>query len=290
MRIMGIIQLALLLPALLFFSPDADAQELFGKAKNNYRNFAAKKTLVVVNQTDFTDLSLADAVKSGWRISLYELCTHEKFQKVMTDTNYFFLLRVDGRFKAEREASIEYLTLVKGGESAKKGIEKMQEIVSMPLQPVGDESGKAFVFMPALINIMQEHIMNVSEDILKAYVGNSFYTNRVDKIGDKFLLFDKSDIGYEYSEEEMTELFGDKFSAGSFSDVSKAIIESSQNTVVSYKVSPANKKGKGFSYQLLIDTENHELVFYRRHKISSKLPSGFTQEDLKRISAPYRLK
>ncbi len=290
MRIMGIIQLAILLPALLVFSPDADAQELFGKAKNNFRNFAAKKTLVVVNQADFTDLSIADAVKSGWRISLYELCSQEKFHNLKTDTNYFFLLRVDGKFKAEKEASLEYLTLVKGGPSAKKGIEKMQEIVSMPLQAVGDESGKAFIFMPALINIMQEHIMNVSEDILKAYVGNSFYTSRIDKIGNKSLLFDKSDIGYTYTDEEISELFGDKFTAGGFSDISKALKESAANTVVSFTVSPAENKSKGYSYQLLIDSENLELLFYRKHKISPKLPAGFTQEDLRRISVPYRTK
>ena len=172
MRIIRILQLTLILPILFSFASRANGQEIFGKAKYNYRSFADKKTLVVVNQQDFTDLSLADAVKSGWKLSLYELCNQERFSKLMTDTNYFFLLRVEGKMKQEGEASLEYLTLVKGGPSAKKGIDKMYEIVSMPLQPINDESGKAFVFMPVLINIMQDHIINVGESILRAYVGN----------------------------------------------------------------------------------------------------------------------
>ena len=94
MRIIRILQLTLILPILFSFASRANGQEIFGKAKYNYRSFADKKTLVVVNQQDFTDLSLADAVKSGWKLSLYELCNQERFSKLMTDTNLFFRMRV----------------------------------------------------------------------------------------------------------------------------------------------------------------------------------------------------
>ncbi|MEZ7954091.1 MAG: hypothetical protein QMB82_02870 [Bacteroidales bacterium] len=290
MRIIRILQLTLLLPVLFSFVSKANGQEIFGKAKYNYRSFADKKTMVVVNQQDFTDLSLADAVKSGWKLSLYELCNQERFSKLMTDTNYFFLLRVEGKMKREGEASLEYLTLVKGGPSAKKGIDKMYEIVSMPLQPIDDESGKAFVFMPVLINIMQDHIINVGESILRAYVGNSFYSNRIDNIGDRVLLIDKGDIGWNYSDQEMKDLFGDNIVIGDASQIARAVKDAEEKRVVSYTVSPAGAKSRGFSYKMLIDVETHELLFFRRHRISQKSPAGFTEEDLKRISNPYRTK
>ena len=208
----------------------------------------------------------------------------------MTDTNYFFLLRVEGKMKREGEASLEYLTLVKGGPSAKKGIDKMYEIVSMPLQPINDESGKAFVFMPVLINIMQDHIINVGESILRAYVGNSFYSNRIDNIGDRVLLIDKGDIGWNYSDQEIKELFGDNIVIGDASQIAGAVKDAEEKRVVSYTVSPAGGNNRGYSYKMLIDTETHELLFFRRHRITQKSPAGFTQEDLKRISNPYRTK
>src|SRR5574344_1776192 len=232
MRIIRILQLTLLLPVLFSFVSKANGQEIFGKAKYNYRSFADKKTMVVVNQHDLTDLSLADAVKSGWKLSLYELCNQERFSKLMTDTNYFFLLRVEGKMKREGEASLEYLTLVKGGPSAKKGIDKMYEIVSMPLQPINDESGKAFVFMPVLINIMQDHIINVGESILRAYVGNSFYSNRIDNIGDRVLLIDREDIGWSYTDEELEELFGDNLILGDAAQIAGAVKDAEEKRVV----------------------------------------------------------
>ena len=77
---------------------------------------------------------------------------------------------------------------------------------------------------------------------------------------------------------------------GSFKEVSNAIKESSENTVVAFVVSASENNNKGYSYQLLIDAENQELLFYRRHKITSKVSPGFTEEDIKRISTPYRIK
>ncbi|MDD2490623.1 MAG: hypothetical protein PHV12_00295 [Bacteroidales bacterium] len=290
MRIIGIIQLTLLLPLLLLFSPEVSAQEIFGKAKYNYRSFAEKRLMVVVNQADFTDLSIADAVKSNWKISLYELCSLDKFQDIKADTNYFFMIRVDGQLRREKEANLEFLTIVKGGASAKKGIGSMDEIVSMPLQPINDESGKAFIFMPALISIMQEHILNVGDDILKAYVGNSFYSNRVDGIGKKELIFDESDIGFSFNEEELKDLFVGRILIGNSRDIAEAMIEAKENCVVSFTVSPLGGSIRGFSYKLLIDAHSHELLFYRRHKISKKYLPGFTQEDMRRISVPFRIK
>ena len=287
---MGIIQLMLFLATFSLKPSQATGQELFGKAKNNYRNFSEKRTMVVVNETDFTDLSIADAVKSGWRISLYELCSVEKFNKIMTDTNYYFLLRVEGKFRKEREANLEFLTLVKGSPEAHNGIEKMDEIVSMPLQPVGDESGKAFILMPALINIMQEHILNVSDDILKAYVGNSFYSNRVDGIGDKVLMIERGDIGSNISDQEIVNLFGENIVLSDPDEIANALSNAKEGAVAGFTVSPSGNGSRGYSYKMLIDTRTHELIFYRRHRISSRNPAGFTLEDLRRISTPYRIK
>lgn len=274
--------------SLLIFSNQSDAQEIFGKAKNNYRNFSSKKTMVVSNSVDFTDLALNDAVKSGWKISEYEFCTLERFEQMRRDTMFYFLLRVEGKFRREGEASIEYLTLVKGGPASDKGISKMEEIVSLPLQAVGDESGKAFVFLPAFIDIIQEHIINVGEDILKAYVGNSFYSNRIEEQGSKRIIFDREEMGYPVTDKEIEEQFAGKAILADASVAEEAVQKAVPNTIVSLVISPVNPKNGSYSYKMLIDAGTHSMVFFRRHKISQKLPAGFTREEIKRISIPFQ--
>ena len=281
-------QLFALLFSFFVITNPSYGQEIFGKAKNNFRNFAGKTTMVVANSTDFTDLSIVDAVKSGWKISPFEICTLSEFEKLKTDTSYYFLMRVDGKFKNEGEAKIEYLTLVKGGPESKKGISKMYEIATLPLQAIGDESGEAFFFIPAYIDIIQSHIINVGSEILKAYVGNSFYTNRIDNAGDKKIIFDKEDLGFELDPAEADTLFRKKVTIGDESTVEKAILESAAETLVGFTISPKGNSSGSYSYKLIIDAETHDLLFFRRHKISGRLPKGFTKEDIKRVSIPFR--
>lgn len=263
-------------------------QEIFGKAKNNYRNFSGKTTMVVLNTTDFTDLSIMDAVKTGWKISPYEFCTYSDFEKMKGDTSLYFLLRVEGKFRKEGEAKIEYLTLVKGGPQSSKGISKMFEIMTLPLQAVDDESGKAFIFIASYIDIIQNHILNVSAEILKAYVRNSFYNDRIDNAVDKKIIFDKEELAVNISPEELSKLFNNKAVAGDGSIVEKAVLEGTPGTLVGLTVSPVGDAIGSFSYKLIIDVQSHELLFFRRHRISSKLPKGFLMEDIKRISIPFR--
>ncbi|EKD31229.1 MAG: hypothetical protein ACD_77C00358G0002 [uncultured bacterium] len=263
-------------------------QEIFGKAKNNFRNFSSKTTMVVLNTSDFTDLSIMDAVKTGWKISPYEFCTYSDFEKMKGDTSLYFLLRVEGKFKKEGEAKIEYLTLVKGGPKSSKGISKMFEIITLPLQAVDDESGKAFIFIASYIDIIQNHILNVSSEILKAYVGNSFYNDRIDNAGDKKIIFDKEEVAVDISPEELSKLFNNKAVVGDETAVEKAVMEGTPETVVGFVVSPVGDAAGSYSYKLIIDAQSHELLFFRRHRISSKRPKGFLMEDIKRISIPFR--
>ena len=238
-------QLFALLFSFFIITNPSYGQEIFGKAKNNFRNFANKTTMVVANSSDFTDLSIIDAVKTGWKISPFEICTLSDFEKLKTDTSLYFLMRVDGKFKSEGEAKIEYITLVKGGPASKRGISKMYEIATLPLQAIGDESGEAFFFIPAYIDIIQSHIINVGSEILKAYVGNSFYSDRIDNAGDKKIIFNSADLGFELDAKEADTLFGKKVIIGDESNVERAILESEAETVVGFTISP---KGDAIGY------------------------------------------
>src|SRR5690554_1619621 len=91
-----------LLAVFMFFVfTGVEAQNIIKETKNTFATFGAKITKVVIPSTSLADLMLRDAVNKGWRISPFEFCTMEEYNKIKEDTNYFFLLRVDGRFRNE---------------------------------------------------------------------------------------------------------------------------------------------------------------------------------------------
>ena len=106
---------------------------------------------------DFYDLALRDEIAAGWTLSPYEFCTLEEFNSLKYNDEYYFLITADGKFKKENEPGLTFLTLIKGGKGASEGINKMLEVVSLPIASAENPSGREFVFMPAII-ILQKTI------------------------------------------------------------------------------------------------------------------------------------
>jgi hypothetical protein len=69
---------------------------------------------VIQGNNSLEDIVLMDAVKQHWHLSPYEFCNMEAFENIKRDTNFFFLMKVDGQFSKEKEPAMEFLTLVKG--------------------------------------------------------------------------------------------------------------------------------------------------------------------------------
>ena len=108
---------------------------LWGQAQINTKkvkigDFTEKITKVVLTGNQFMDGTLQDEITLRWRISPYEFCSYDEFKKIRTDDNYYFLLTTDAQFRKDESPSIQFLTLVKGGPEAEKGIHEM------PLPPV----------------------------------------------------------------------------------------------------------------------------------------------------------
>ena len=69
-------------------------------------------------------------------------------------------------------------------------------------------------------------------------------------------------------------------------DADDMMIDGAANTLVSYVIAPTQAGHNSFCYKLLIDCNNHELYYFRKHKISKKVGPGFLLEDIKRITSP----
>lgn len=273
---------------ILFVFTKVEAQNVIKETRSTFATFSSHVTKVVIPSTSLADLMLRDAVNKGWRISPFEFCTMEEYNKIKDNPNYFFLLRVDGIFRNELESKIEYLTLIKGGPEVKKGLYSSKNILTLPLQEIEDNSANNLYLLPIYIELIQNHIYKVQKDVSLAFKGNTIYSNKVGEIKDKTFLFAVDFLNYKTPDNEFSELFNGKVKLVMPNQIEDAIIASSPNTIVPIIIKPKGGSSGSYCYKLLVGTDSHELYFFRRHKISTRVPLGFTKEDIRKISVPFQ--
>ena len=132
----------ILLSSALFIPATSLAQAQINTKKVKISDFTSKTTRVVTAGNPFYDSALKEEISARWRISPFEFCSLEEFEQTKCSEDYYFLLVTKGQFKKESEPGIQFLTLVKGGKDAEKGIDQMLEIVSMPFAAADSPSGR----------------------------------------------------------------------------------------------------------------------------------------------------
>lgn len=270
---------------LLFFAfaimtASAFAQAQIDTKKVKISDFTQKVTKVVLTGSAIYDGVLQDEVAARWRISPYEYCTLDEFNSLKGSDKYYFLITTKGQFKKEAEPSLQFLTLVKGGSNASKGIDEMLEIVSMPISSADDPSGREFVFLPVFLTIIQEYTLDSMDRDYSAYLGLSNYTSNISKASEKNIVFSENDIAPNVE-------MGDcaSFIVTDEDSADEMIMNNAQNTLVSYVVAPAEPVNGSFCYKMLIDAQTYELYYYRKHRISAKSGAGFLPYDIRSINA-----
>lgn len=270
---------------LLFFAfaimtASAFAQAQIDTKKVKISDFTQKVTKVVLTGSALYDGVLQDEVAARWRISPYEYCTLDEFNSLKGSDKYYFLITTKGQFKKEAEPSLQFLTLVKGGSNASKGIDEMLEIVSMPISSADDPSGRELVFLPVFLTIIQEYTLDSMDRDYSAYLGLNNYTSNISKASEKNIVFSENDIAPNVE-------MGDcaSFVVTDEDSADEMIMNNAQNTLVSYVVAPAEPVNGSFCYKMLIDAQTYELYYYRKHRISAKSGAGFLPYDIRSINA-----
>lgn len=263
----------------------AGAQAQINTKKVKISDFTEKITKVVLTGNDFYDIALQDEVKARWRVSPYEFCTWEEFQRDRNSSDFYFLLTTSSQFKKESEPGLDLLSLVKGGTGAT--INSMLEVVFIPFAPAEDPSGREMVFLPAFLDIIQKHALMSMEKDTDGYIGLSNNSMNIAKAKNMEFVFSEDDLSSEITREfrdlnfDSDMVITDEDSADDF------MLENEPNTLVSYVVTPTDAQPGSFCYKMLINSETHELYYFRRHRITKKLGPGFLAEDIKRINS-YR--
>ena len=265
--------------ALAAISASAFAQAQIDTKKVKIGDFTQKVTKVVLTGSALFDGVLQDEVAARWRVSPYEFCSLEEFNSLKNSDKYYFLLTTTGQFKKETEPSLQFLTLVKGGNQASKGIDEMLEIVSLPIASAEDPSGRELVFLPVFLNIIQKYTVDSMDKDYSAYAGLGNYTSRISKSEGMNIVFSEDDLDATVTENELAGfVVTDEDSADKF------VMDNTPNTLVSYIAAPSNPVNGSFCYKMLVNAETYELYFYRKHRINAKNGPGFMPYDIRHIN------
>lgn len=263
----------------------ASAQAQINTKKMKIADFPQKVTKVVLPGNTFYDSAFQEDIASSWRVSPYEFCTLDEFETLKKDGKYYFLILTQGQFKKEKEPGLQFLTLVKGGAEAEEGISNMLEVATVPFAAADSPSGREITYLPAMIDIIQNYAVASIEKDFSNLGGLSNYATGMSKATEKKILFAEEDLSDEITD-AVKEGFDDLITVTDSDEVEDALMMSLPETIVSYVIAPEDAAPGSFCYKLLIDTYNHELYYFRKHKISKKVGPGFLLEDVKRITGP----
>ncbi len=266
--------IAIMLPLLSW------GQAQINTKKMKISDFTQKVTKVVLSGNEFMDSALQNEVAAIWRVSPYEFCTHEEFTSLMTSDEYYFLLITYGQFKKESKASIQFLSLLKGGAEAQKGLDEMLEVVSIPFASAQNPSGREIVFLPALLNIVQDFTLTAMEKDAVGYGGLSSYVSRLSHDEGTYIVFSEYDLCFDVGADARQMYFNDRIFSVPEEEADQYLLENADNTVVSYVVTPSIPVPGAYCYKMLINTTDNRLHYFKRHKITKKVGPGFLVDDL----------
>lgn len=276
----------LLLLAILIALPltmAAQAQIITKDAK--IEDFQEKTTKIVLSGNEFFDSALSEEIRTKWYISSFEFCSAEEFEELKGSSEYYFLLLVKSRFRKESAPGIDMLTLIKGGEDSGQGIGKMLELVSVPFCSSSYPSGREYIFLPALIDIIQSQVTYVLEKDFNAYSSLSRASKNIFDAEGMSIVFSKDDLSGEITPELEELYFHDGIEAADEDTADSLMLENAPETLVSYTVAPSDPVPGSYCYKMLIDAGTHELYYFRKHRITRKTGPGFLPEDIMRIAS-----
>ena len=262
----------------------AGAQAQITTKKVKLEDFTQKITKIVLNGNPFYDTSLKEEIAARWRISPYEFCTLEEFDKLKGNDRYYFLMLIQGQFRKETAPGLQFLSLVKGGQGADKGIDEMLEVVSLPFASAEYPTGRELVFLPALLDIIQNYTLQAMENDFNAYGGLSNTVQKFSKSSGMTIVFSEDDLNSMVSKAVTDQLFDRTMILTDEDDADSYMLDNVSGTLVSYVVVPTEPMKGSYCYKMLIDAQTHELYYYRKHKISAKAGAGFLPEDIEKIT------
>jgi len=251
----------------------AMAQGKVSTRKYILSDFQDKVTKIVVPQDPILASALRQEVVNSWSVSAFEFCTEQEFESIGDTDEFYFLALRAFKFKGEQEPGIIFMSLLKG---------QSHEVISLPLAPADDSSGRELVFIGALVKAIQDYTLAAMESEKTAYIPSTWFNANFEKWGRMMTIFmAREDLSVSVTDEDTGKYLDTDFHICSADEADEKFVQAPVNTLVSYSVSPVDPSAGSYSYQLLFKADTMELFYISRHKIKSNAMAGFLVKDLK---------
>ena len=278
-----IFRIAGILLILSLFAPVyASGQAKINTKRVKIADLATRTTKVVTGSGGILDSALRDEVSARWRISPFEFCTVEEYNSLKENSDYYFLLVA--RSDEKKYSGMLTLTLMKGGKAKAEDPQKRPvDVASLPLCPSEFPSGREVVFLPAMLDILQDYVSKAMHSDGAGYAGFDIYARQVRQTGIKRIFFSKDDLVPDMDESFMQRYFDEDMVVMEEFEADKAFQNATYNTLCSYVVAPFDPHNGSWCYKMLIDADTHELMYFRHHRINARNWAGFLPKDIKSI-------
>ena len=215
--------------------------------KERMEDFSTRTTKVVVSGESLLAITLRQEVMSHWRISPFEFCTPEEYEKLKADNSLFFLNLVT-------EDGVAFLSLSRGGKDDSDMLHKPFEVVRIPFAADGASTGQEFSFMGAIIDVLQRFTEDAIVSDIAGYANLSAYSKSLLKGKTVYLNPTEAD---------------------------KAMEEGTENAVCGIIITPVEPGKKASCYRMLISSDTHELYDYQQKGYKKEQDRYFTESDVK---------
>lgn|SRR5574344_102994 len=239
-----------LLAVLLLCSIQMFGQGKLYTRKIKLQDFPASTLKVVTGSGSFLEMSVKEEVAARWRISPYEFCTPEEYQKLHTDNSLYFLRLV-------QEDGIAFLQLSKGGrDDDEDNLKKPFDIVKVPIASVDSPSGKELLMMGAFVDILQNFVEDATASDRVAYAG----------LG-----------GCETKKLTGKRVYVNTDSVDSLYEAAKP------NALLGISISPAEITFRSYCYKMLISADTHELFYYKKTRYKGPSDAMFSESEIRQF-------
>ncbi len=269
-------------------APEALAQAQINTKKMKIGDFPEKVMKVVLTGNPMIDNVLQDEISSEWRISPYEFCTTDDFEANKTNPDFYFMLLSKSQFKEEEEPGIEFLTVVKGGKDAEKGIDAMLEACSFPVRSAQMPSGREFEFLPYIIGAMQGYIQKSMTDDRVGYAGLGKYAAGLSGTAGKKVVFAKGDVSKNLPGTVRDKALAAGIEIVDDDEADELLDTGDMDCVVSYTVAPSNPEFGSYCYKMLFGAGDHKLYYFKKQSVGRDGDCGFIASEFNKLASIRR--
>ena len=269
-------------------APEACAQAQINTKKMKIGDFPEKIMKVVLTGNPMIDNVLQDEISSEWRISPYEFCTLDDFEANKTNPDFYFMILSKSQFKKESEPGIEFLTVVKGGKDAEKGIDEMLEACTFPVRAAQMPSGREFDFLPYIIGAMQGYIQKSMTDDRVGYAGLGKYALGLSGTAGKKVVFASGDVSPKMPETVREKALAAGIEIVDDDEADELLGTGDTNCVISYTVAPSNPEFGSYCYKMLFGAGDHKLYYFKKQSVGRNGDCGFIASEFNKLAAIRR--